>query len=209
LFHGGEKLENIVDVEETKQLVEQAKREVRELKSLEMKSRWDLSREEKKSRQQKNLKAEIELRDWRKQQDDERLQLEEQTESENRAKDIADSRDYQIFKREVKIKSKEEDVKHARQVYETAKGHAAFEQEVKQNIVKERAAVVQERFETVEHVRDDRSKRHSEERNQLAKTRALERQQEILQQHKVLEKEKASLLESLKFFRDKQSEPIH
>lgn len=192
-------------MDETQQLVEQTRREVRELKSLEKKSKWNMERQEKRASQERANKEEEDLRRWRAQEAIETKNYVEQRESEILQTELLESKEFQNFKREVKAIRREEEARYIQEEYQNAKSNSKWEKDIKKTIQQERTELVRERIETYIEGRTQRNLKNELERVEQSDARALERQQEMQMLQRTLAQEKESLLQNLKFVHDRQN----
>jgi len=117
---------------EVRRRLEETKREVRDIRAVERKLRWNLERQDKKENVVTARNQDSELRDWRWRQRSGMKQYVEQKASRARAADLRDSRNFQTFKREAKVAQKQEEMHHNAHKHQQDVGHAAQQAEIAQ-----------------------------------------------------------------------------
>jgi len=195
-------------MQEFRRMLEETKKEVREIKAVEAQMRWNMTREDKKEKRLEEISLTHELRDWRWRQSDEMKAHVEQKAYETKMIELQESKEYQDFKREHKLLAKEEDfmiiqeeylrhVEAATQRAEDAKVGALREKEM--NI---------DRFEDYQELREVRQSVRLQEKAELDENRTMEQQLEMANAAKELAREKDLLLQSLEHTRACQRAPV-
>jgi len=185
-------------------MLEETKKEVREIRAIEAQMRWNMAREEVRERTQKEAAALDDIRDWRWKQSDEMKQYVTEKAHRTKVEELQKSRDYQEFKREVKTLVKEEDLKIIQEEYQKDISNAQWRAEMeKERQIKEKEVVVGH-AEDFQFLRETRAQQKSQEKAQEDERRALEQSLEMANMAKELAKEKEKLLQSLQCVRSCQ-----
>merc|ERR550537_843955 len=98
-------------IQEWRKMLEETKREVREIKAIENSLKWNMAREEKKERLTE-AKAQVdEMRDWRWRQSDDMKAYKAALAKDAKVTELKESKSFQEFKRETKAQFREEEKK--------------------------------------------------------------------------------------------------
>lgn len=182
-------------------MLEETKKEVREIRSVEAQMKWNLAREEKKEKVIEKQEEETEIRDWRWRQSQEMKDFVEEKAQEVKVVELQESRDFQEFKREFKTNIKQEDLKHIQEVYETDVENAAWRAEQAHQALAQDKEVVLERVVDVQQLKEAKVQQKLQEKAEADEVRALEQTLEMAKLARDLAREKEQLLESLELTR--------
>ncbi|OLQ12981.1 hypothetical protein AK812_SmicGene3072 [Symbiodinium microadriaticum] len=195
-------------VEELKRMIEETKKEVREIRSVESKAKWQMTREERREKLAETVAAQSELREWRWKQAQGLKQLAAQQAQAAKVSDLKESKEFVEFKRETKLRSKEVELQHQQDVYVARKADAAWQvEQAKANVEKHQAQIL-EKVEDVHHLRQERRSQTENEKAVAAEERALQEHLQIANLARELAKEKERLLENLELTRACMQAPI-
>jgi len=188
-------------------MVEETKKEVREIRAIEAQMKWNMDREDKKEHELERKVEDEEIRDWRWQQTEEmRAYVEEKTQ-EIRATELMESKDYQEFKREKKAEAKEDEIQFNKEVYEQDLENAAQRLELVRETAERDQEVLAERLESTLHVKDHRQQEKAKEANEQEEERLWEQSMAMRAMAEELAREKAALLESLELTKAAAARP--
>lgn len=182
-------------------MLEETKREVREMRALEAQMKWNMQREEKNGKLQETKEAEEEIRDWRWKQSMEMKSHAESKELETKIAELKESKSLQEFKREKKIEEKAMEQKYLQEMYDKDIEKASTRMEIKREEMEREHAYLAERYESQQHLKEAltaarvRAKAHEEE--QQAAQLALEMEA----QAKALTKERDAMMHNLELTR--------
>merc|ERR1719313_75153 len=104
-------------MQEYRQKLDKAKKEVREIQALEAKVRWDMQREERREVIDQKKAEEDEIREWRKQAAEEMKAYVAEKLKKIKAEDLEQSKDFQEFKRLRKQMAAEENRRYIEEAY--------------------------------------------------------------------------------------------
>jgi len=197
-----------LNTEDINELLEQAKKEVRELRSLEAKSRWDMERDEKKDVEEKEKAEDEDLRVWRWKEQDDMKELEDKIKQENQITELKDSKIYQEAKRDRKKLAKEEHLKRIEEQYHDHKKNSKWEAEIKKSIFTEKQELIVNNLENFNHDRISHQALENQFKQEQEEKRLMEKQSTQSLQHKKLMEEKEQLLQALKFVHDRSQAPL-
>ncbi|CAE7431123.1 HUA1 [Symbiodinium natans] len=176
---------------ELKRMIEETKKEVREIRSVESKAKWQMTREERREKLAETVAAQSELREWRWKQAQGLKELAAQQVQAARALDLKESKEFVEFKREAKLRTKEVELQHQQEVYVTRKADSAWQvEQAKANVEKEQALIL-EKVEDVHHLRQERRLSSETAKAAAAEERALQEHLQIANLARELAKEKA------------------
>jgi len=191
-------------VQEFQRMLEETKKEVREIRAIEAQMRWNMAREEIREKTEKEAAALDDIRDWRWKQSDEMKQYVADKAHRTKVEELQESKGYQEFKREVKTLVKEEDLKVIQENYQKDMSNAQWRAEMeKERQIKEKEIVVSH-AEEFQFLRDARSQQKIQEKAEQDERRALEQNLEMANMAKELAREKEKLLQSLQYVRSCQ-----
>lgn len=188
-------------MEDLKRLIEETKKEVREIRSLEAKTKWDLTRQQRREKNAETVAAQSELREWRWKQEEGMKAHAAAKARETKERDLRESKDHADFKRDVKELSKESEQQHHTEMYIKHQEDAAWSVERLRDEFQREQQLVKERVENVAHLRQERQIQKQQARAEEEQDRALKEHLEIAHMARELALEKQRLLQSLEFTR--------
>eukprot|EP00929_Paragymnodinium_shiwhaense_P070987 TRINITY_DN36064_c0_g1_i1.p1 TRINITY_DN36064_c0_g1~~TRINITY_DN36064_c0_g1_i1.p1 ORF type:complete len:849 (-),score=161.20 TRINITY_DN36064_c0_g1_i1:79-2625(-) len=188
-------------VEEFRKMLEETKKEVREIRAMESQMKWNIMREEKADKVLEKREAEDEIRDWRWQQRVEMKTLIEEKAAQQQRVDLQESKSFQEFKREAKVEAAQEEKRIIQEEYVQDTENATWRAEIARASLEREKEVVVERQEQIVENRNIREAVKQEEKVQVENERALEQQLEMQRLAKELERERAQLMQSLEYTR--------
>lgn len=189
------------EVQECRRRLEETKKEVRQIRSMEGQMKWNMQREEKKDRAFEAKTVNEDLRDWRWKESDEMKAYVAEKQHDVKITELRDSRTYQEFKREKKALQREEDRRLNSEEYNKDTDHAAWRAEMTRVVLDQEKELVQFRVEDLMEVKEIRSNQKLQEKFELEEERALEQSLEMANIQRELAKEKEQLLQSLDYAR--------
>lgn len=185
-------------------MLEETKKEVREIRAIEAQMRWNMAREEVRERTEKEAAALDDIRDWRWKQSDEMKQYVADKAHRTKVEEQQESKEYQEFKREVKTLVKEEDLKIIQEDYQKDLSNAQWRAEMeKERQIKEKEVVVSH-AEDFQFLKEARAHQKIQEKTENDERHALQQNVEMAHVAKELAKEKEKLLQSLQYVRSCQ-----
>eukprot|EP00930_Biecheleria_cincta_P095285 TRINITY_DN87266_c0_g1_i1.p1 TRINITY_DN87266_c0_g1~~TRINITY_DN87266_c0_g1_i1.p1 ORF type:complete len:731 (-),score=135.35 TRINITY_DN87266_c0_g1_i1:117-2114(-) len=188
-------------VEDLKRLIEETKKEVRQIRSLEAKTKWDLSRQERRDKNAETVAAQSELREWRWKQADSMKAHVAAKARQSQERDLRESKEHVGFKREVKVQSKEVEQQHQAELYAKHKEDAAWNVARSREEFQQEQILVKEKVENVLHLRQHRHDQKQQLRAEEERERAQKEHLEIAHMARELAQEKQRLLQSLELTR--------
>jgi len=191
----------VASMQEFRRMLEETKKEVREIRAMEAQMKWNMSREEKKDKVVEEKEADDEIRDWRWRQSDEMKAYTEEKEQEIKTVVLQESKDFQEFKREKKAEVKIEEQRYLAEVYEQDLENAALRAEAARELAERDHEVTADRLETQQHLREVKVQEKHRVRAEADDNRALEQNLEMSNLARELAREKEQLLESLELTR--------
>ncbi|CAJ1410398.1 unnamed protein product [Effrenium voratum] len=181
---------DLPSVEELKRMIEETKKEVREIRAVESKTRWQMSREERRDKLAETIASQSELREWRWKQAEGMKSVAVQKAQEAKAVELKESKEFVEFKREIKSRSKEEDLNYHQEVYEDHKKESSWNVEKAQEIFKQEQALVREKVENVVHLREEKRQQVEQQKAEGTQERELQEHLEVAHLAKQLAAEK-------------------
>lgn len=198
-----------LSVQEFRRMLDQTKKEVREMRAVESTMRWDMEREEKHEVVHEQLEAENEIRDWRWRQNDEMREYVEEITQVVKVAELEESKTFQEFKREVKVKAKDEDIKFNHELYVTDTDAAQQRTEAAMALHEQDKELVRDRHENTVEVRQIYDAQKQQTKAEEANERVFEQNLEMNKLAKELEREREQLLQSLEYARScRKSSPL-
>eukprot|EP00434_Breviolum_minutum_P027344 symbB.v1.2.024178.t1/scaffold2268.1/size83883/2 len=199
---------DLPSVEELKRMIAETKKEVREIRAVESKTKWQVTREERKDKLAQTIATQSELREWRWKQAEGMKALAMQRAQEAKMVDLKESKDYLEFKREAKLRSKEEEIHLQSEVYHDRKKDSAWNVAKAQEAVEQEQALVREKVDDVVHLREEKKHRVEQDKVTAAQERALQEHGDLAHLARQLAAEKERLLENLQFSRSCLQAPL-
>lgn len=195
------------DIHEFRKMLEETKREVREIKAIESQLRWNMNREERKGRLSEAKATVDEIRDWRWKQSEEMKAYKAAKAKENKITELRESKSFQEFKREAKVNDKEEEKRQIREEYLQDREHAQWRAELAKAVHEREKETVTNRIEDYLELRDIRNFQKEQEKVEADENRAFEQSLEMAAIAREIEKEREQLLQTLELSRAAQRAP--
>jgi len=142
--------------------------------------------------------------DWRWKQSDEMKEFVDAKEHEQKIEDLEESKDFQEFKREVKLVAKEEEKRLISEEYLEDVDAAAWRMELAQALHEREKDFVAEKFDSLQEVKEIEVNQRLQEKVEKEEDRTIEQNLEMQNIAKQLQKEKEELLASLQYCRSRQ-----
>lgn len=185
-------------------MLEETKKEVREIKAIESQLKWNMSKEEKKERQLEAKASVEEERDWRWRKSDEMKALAAEKAQEAKLTELKESKAFQEFKRETKKVEKVEVKKQIQQEYIQDRENAQWRAELVKEDHERSKLLVTNRVENYLEFREIRNLQKEQERIEADENRAIEQTLEMAAIAQEIAKEKEDLLRELEYSRAAQ-----
>jgi len=182
-------------------MIEETKKEVREIRSVEAKTKWQMSREDRREKAAEAAAEQNDLRDWRWKQAEGMKAYAAEKALEARATDLKESKDFVEFKREVKTRTREEELLMQQEVYEEHKEISAWTVERAREEYEAHQALIREKVVDVHELREEKERQREEEKMLADQDRALKEQLEFASMARELAREKERLMQSLQHTR--------
>jgi len=186
-------------------MIEETKKEVKSIRSVESKARWQMTREERREKIVASMAAQAEIRDWRWKQAQEMKAAEAEKSQEVKNKQLQESKDFVEFKREAKTRTKEEELQFQHEAYVKQKEVSAWEAEQKREEIEQEQELVRERIVNMEHIREVKLNQKEQRKAEEQEERMLEEHLEMAKIAKQLQMEKEKLLQDLNYTKNCQS----
>lgn len=193
---------------EFKRMVEETKKEVRDIRALERQMKWNLQREEHKEVVLDKKAEEEEIRDWRWKQTEGMKAHAEEKAQEDRAVTLEESKAFQEFKRERKVETKDEDLRYIQEVYHQDLDHAEHRVEMAREQAEREQTVISDRLESRMHLKEQKLQELQLARARTDEQRMMEQTLEMQAVAEQLAREKAALLQSLELTKAATRVPI-
>jgi len=185
-------------------MLEETKKEVREIKAIESQLKWNMTKEEKKERHLEARTSVEEERDWRWRKSDEMKALAADRAQEAKLKDLKESKAFQEFKRETKAVAKGDEKRHIQQEYVQDRENAQWRAELVKEDHERSKMLVTNRVENYLEFREIRNLQKEQERFEADENRAIEQTLEMAAIAQEIAKEKEDLLRELEYSRAAQ-----
>lgn len=188
-------------------MLNETRREVREIKAKESQMRFNMQREEKLDRAQA-LKAEDEdLLNWRWRETDEMKQYVSAKQQEERRRDLEEQRDFQSFKREKRQERALEERQRIAEDYREDTEQAQWRQELHRHLQDEERRVQQDKGQTQKELKEIRRAEREETTRQRLEERQYEQALEMEHLRNELAREREKLLESYRLTQQAEKRP--
>merc|ERR1712216_732137 len=194
-------------IAEWRKMLEETKREVREIKAIESHLKWNMHREEKKERLIEAKATVQEVRDWRWKQKEEMQAYTAAKTAEAKEADLKDSKAFQEFKREAKAVNAAEERKQITEDYLKDRENAQWRAELCKAVQEREKDAVNNRLDDVLEIREIRNHQKEQEKLEADENRAHEQTLEMAAIAREIAKEKEQLLETLEFSRKAHMAP--
>jgi len=188
-------------------MLEETKREVREIKAIESQLKWNMQREEKKERLVQAKETVEEIRDWRWKQSEDMKAHKAAKARENKATELKESKSFQEFKRETKAIAKEVFKQQITEEYLQDRENAQWRAELVKMVHEREKELVNARVEDYLEHREIRNWQKQQEKIEADENRAIEETLEMQAIAREIAKEKEQLLDSLEHSRAAQRAP--
>jgi len=195
-------------LQQFRKMLEEKKKEVREIRAIESKMKWNMQREERKDTVHQAKAVEEDIRDWRWHQSDEMKAYVEEKALQTKLGDLQESKEFQEFKREIKALEKEEDQQYITEMYLQDVENASWRTELAHIVGQRDKEIIADRREDVQHFKDFKLDQRLQEKVEEEEHRAIEQSLEMANLTRQLEKEKEQLLQSLQFTRQCNKKPL-
>lgn len=196
------------EVEANQRKLEVAKKEVREIRSLEQQVKWGMEREEKKEVEAAKKDAELELMEWREEQNVGMQEYQAQLALTQKVEDLQASKDFQHFKREKKQAAKEAEIQQIKEEYQADREHSEMQADIARTAIVDRHAIVIEQLEDIQDQREIKMTEALQEKAVAQQDRAVQQRLTYDHQANQLANEKEELLKSLQLMRSRQKLPV-
>jgi len=186
-------------------MIEETKKEVREIRSMEAKMKWDLKRSELQRKAEEAKATEDDIREWRAKDAEDMKALVEEKERDFRTTVLMESKEFQEFKRERKALEREEDLRVIDEEYDKNIENAAWRADLMKAAMEKDKALLKERAEDLNEIKDIKNLQKLQDQAAVEEERQSEKITEMLRMERELAKEKERLLASLEFTRSCQN----
>jgi len=188
-------------IAEWRKMLEETKKEVREIKAIESHLKWNMQREDKKERLIDAKATVQEVRDWRWKQKEEMQAYTAAKTVEVKEADLKESKAFQEFKREAKAVNAAEEKKQITEDYLKDRDNAQWRAELGKAVQEREKDAVTGRLDDVLEIREIRNHQKEQEKLEADENRAHEQTLEMAAIAREIDKEKEELLENLEFSR--------
>lgn len=192
-------------VQEWRRMIEETKKEVREIRSMEAKMKWDLKRSELQRKADEAKATEDDIREWRAKDAEDMKAFVEEKERDFRNTVLMESKEFQEFKRERKALEREEDLRVIDEEYDKNIENAAWRADLMKAAMEKDKALLKERAEDLNEIKDIKNLQKLQDQAVVEEERQSEKITEMLRMERELAKEKERLLASLEFTRSCQN----
>lgn len=182
-------------------MLEETKKEVREIKSVEATMKWDMQREDQREELLEARDREDEIRIWRWKQNEGLKAIVEERKQQEMQVDLEESKGFQEFKREHKAHLSEQEKRYVHEVYVQDKEDASWRVEVAQAAQEREKFVVVERVEDVQEQRALREALTAQAKTEEEAERVHQQTLEMAKMISDLQREKNKVLQSLAYTR--------
>lgn len=182
-------------------MLDETKREVREIKAIESQLKWNMQREEKKEKSADEKAGVEELRDWRWRQNDEMKAYRNAKAQACKVAELKESKSFQEFKREVKDRHKADERRQIEEMYLQDLENSQWRADLVRVAHEKEKELVAERVEDFLENREIRTNRKLQERLEADENRALEQTLEMQQLVREIQSERDQHLRNLEHSR--------
>jgi len=180
-------------------MIEEAKKEVREIRSKGGKTKIDLERDEKRKRKDAEKMREEDVRELRARDAEEMKQVMEERARKFQATYLQESKEFQEFKRDYKIRAKEENIKTFEEEYAKDLDYSAWRNCQAQALVKENQILLMERAKDINEIKEIKEEQILQDKKMVENDRYLDNLSEMARIEQELAKEKEMLMTNLQF----------
>jgi len=187
--------------------MDQTKKEVKQLRSMESRFRCDMQREE--TRQQKDEKRQTEqhIMEMRQEQSEGMKDYVREKAKGTQVRELAENKSFQEFKRDWKEEVRVDEIHRAKVDYHESSEQARWQEEFQYQKLAEHQVLLEEKLDGALEHRDQREMERMQELRAAEEVRQQERRLETLHQSTKLVSEKERLLKSLQLMRSCRGQP--
>eukprot|EP00747_Dinoflagellata_sp_TGD_P166423 gnl/TRDRNA2_/TRDRNA2_189185_c0_seq1.p1 gnl/TRDRNA2_/TRDRNA2_189185_c0~~gnl/TRDRNA2_/TRDRNA2_189185_c0_seq1.p1 ORF type:complete len:781 (-),score=176.42 gnl/TRDRNA2_/TRDRNA2_189185_c0_seq1:79-2421(-) len=194
--------------EELQKELETAKKEVRQMRTLESQLKWGMLREEKQTLQEEKLQADQEIMQWRQEQATGMKLYTEQLARETLANDLIESKDFQLFKRECKQADKEEELRRIRDEYEVDCEYAHWRADLAKSVMAERQQQIMQNLDGLQEMKTIQENEKLREKVEIEEERSRDARLTMAHKRNQVLAEKEELMRTLQIMRNCQRLPV-
>merc|ERR1712137_694629 len=188
-----------LSTQEWLRMIEEAKKEVRGIRSKGAKMKIDLERDEKRKRTDTEKMREEDVRELRARDAEEMKQVMEERARKCQAAYLRESKEFQEFKRACKVRAKEEEIKTFEEEYAKDLDHSSWRICRVQALVEENKMLLMERANDVSEIKKIKEEQMFQYKMMAENNRHLANMSEMTRIEQELVKEKEMLLANLQF----------
>jgi len=188
--------------------LDQEKREVRQIKSLESQLKWGLQREERRQTEEERREEARLIMEWRDRQAKEMKDFVEEKSREQRVQELLQSKEYQVFKREWKQATRKDEIEQIKAQLAEGMDNAHWKLELQRAVELDRQLALQETMESQQEMKELRERERQHEKTVQLQDRAHDLALEYAHQASQISSEKEELLRSLALLRQRQKLPV-
>lgn len=189
-------------------MLDDTKKEVREIRALEAQMRWNMQREEEKDKRGEEKEKEEEIRDWRWRQSDEMKEFVAEKAQATKVVELEESKDFQEFKREVKAVVKDTERQMITEEYLQDTENASWRADLARIEMERERELVIEKVDGVKELQEIKKQEKISVKIQEEEERQFEQNMEMEKMAKELAREREQLLQSLQLTRSAQRAPL-
>jgi len=194
-------------IAEWRKMLEETKREVREIKAIESHLKANMTREEKKERQTESKTSAEEMRDWRWRQNEEMKAFKAAKAQITKVAELRENKQFQEFKRETKVETKFKTQKEITEEYSQNKEEAQYRASLVKAVHHQENELVKARVEDYLENREIAGMSKEAQKMEEEENRAHEQSLEMAAIAREIAKEKQEMLEMLEHSRAAQRAP--
>jgi len=188
--------------------LDQEKREVRQIKSLESQLKWGLQREERRQTEEERREEARLIMEWRDRQAKEMKGFVEEKSREQRVQELLQSKEYQMFKREWKQAARKDEIEQIKAQLAEGMDNAHWKLELQRAVELDRQLALQETMESQQEMKELRERERQHEKTVQLQDRAHDLALEYAHQASQISSEKEELLRNLALLRQRQKLPV-
>lgn len=188
-------------------MLEETKREVREIKAIESHLKANMTREEKKERQTESKTSAEEMRDWRWRQSEEMKAFKAAKAQITKVAELRENKQFQEFKRETKVETKFKTQKEITEEYFQNKEEAQYRASLVKAVHHQENELVKARVEDYLENREIAGMSKEAQKMEEEENRAHEQSLEMAAIQRQIFAEKQEMLEMLEHSRAAQRAP--
>jgi len=188
--------------------LEQAKKEVQQIRSIESQLKWDLQREERRQTEEEKREEARQIMEWREAQVVGMKEYVEEKTREQRIQDLMESKEFQQFKREWKAATRQDEVERAKEQLAEDMEYSHWQAELQRAAMADRQLMNSERYDSYQDLREIKLNEQQREKVQVEEDRAHEVHLEVSHKVNQMAAEKEELLRSLQLLRARHKVPV-